>query len=90
MLETDTELMTWSIPPQCPSGKSFSCPTTPLPAHRKHYLEYEGEVSGNRGRVSHIDIGTYEQMSPESFMLHGALFAGTLTLNNGTMTFESR
>jgi hypothetical protein len=89
MLETDSELMTWSIPPQCSSGASFSCPATPLPPHRKHYLEYEGEVSGNRGKVSRIDTGTYEQTSPESFILHGTLFAGTLTLKNGTMMFES-
>jgi len=89
MLETDSELMTWSIPPQCSSGTSFSCPATPLPPHRKQYLEYEGEVSGNRGKVSRIDTGTYEQTSPESFILHGTLFAGTLTLKNGIMMFES-
>jgi len=45
-------------------------------------------VSGNRGKVSRIDTGTYEQTSPESFILHGTLFAGTLTLKNGTMMFE--
>jgi len=89
MLETESELVTWSIPPQSPSGISFSCPATQLSAHRKHYLDYEGEVSGNRGRVSRIDTGTYEQAAPESFILHGTLFAGTLTLKNGNMTFES-
>jgi hypothetical protein len=90
MLETESALTTWSIPPQCSSGNFFSCTATPLPPHRKEYLEYEGEVSGNRGTVSRIDAGTYEQLSPETFMLHGERFIGRLTLENGTMTFDSR
>ena len=80
MLEMDSALTTWSIPPQCSSGASFVCPATPLPAHRKHYLDYEGEISGNRGTVSRIDTGTYEQTSPETFMLYGTIFSGKLTL----------
>ena len=87
MLEADSELKTWSIPPQYPSGGSFSCPATPLPAHRKCYLDYEGKVSANRGKVSRIDAGYYEQTSPETFLLRGTQFAGTLTLEKETMTF---
>ena len=87
MLETDMALRTWSIPPQCPTGLAFACQAIALPEHRKHYLDYEGEVSGNRGTVSRIDAGTYEQLSPESFVLHGTNFTGKLTVENGTMTF---
>ena len=90
MLETDSALMTWSIPPQCSLGTSFVCPATGLPDHRKHYLDYVGEISGNRGVVSRIDAGTYEQTSPETFVLHGEHFTGNLTLANGVMTFEFR
>jgi len=89
MLETESTLSTWSIPPQCPSGMSFSCPATQLPTHRKHYLDYEGELTGNRGAVLRVDAGTYEQLSAETFQLHGKHFTGTLTLKNGTMRFES-
>jgi hypothetical protein len=89
MLESDSALMTWSIPPQCPSGTSFVCSAIQLPEHRKHYLDYEGEITGNRGVVSRVDAGTYEQMSPETFVLRGKHFTGKLTLNNGTMAFES-
>jgi hypothetical protein len=90
MLETDSALTTWSIPPQCPPGMSFVCTATPLPDHRKHYLDYEGEVSGNRGVVSRVDAGTYEQLSLETFILHGTHFNGKLTLKSSTMMFESR
>jgi hypothetical protein len=89
MLETDCDLRTWSIPPQSPSGASFICTATQLPAHRKHYLDYEGEVTGNRGTVFRIDTGTYEQRSPETFFIHGVHFIGTLTLENEIMKFVS-
>lgn len=29
----------------------------PIPPHRRHYLRYQGEVSGNRGRVRRVDAG---------------------------------
>jgi len=88
MLETDSALTTWSIPPQCLSGASFVCPAIRLPDHRKHYLDYEGEVSGNRGTVSRIESGTYEPLSPEMFILHGAHFSGKLMVHDETMMFE--
>jgi len=90
MLEADSALTTWSIPPQCPSGASFTCPAMRLPDHRKHYLDYEGEVTGNRGRVFRVESGVYEQSSPDTCILHGAHFTGKLTLKNEIMTFESR
>ncbi len=31
----------------------------PLSDHRRHYLTYEGPVSGNRGQVVRIEAGTY-------------------------------
>ena len=89
MLEIDSALMTWSIPPQCQSGLSFTCPVIRLPDHRKHYLDYEGAVTGNRGVVFRINAGTYEQLSPETFILHGTNFSGTLTIDDHIMIFES-
>jgi len=89
MLETDSALTTWSIPPQCLSGSSFVCQATPLPAHRKIYLDYEGEVAGNRGTVSRIDTGNYEPESFNTFLLHGKRFLGKLTLENDKMRFDA-
>jgi len=88
MLETDSALTTWSIPPQCLNGLPFVCPAIRLPDHRKHYLNYEGELTGNRGTVCQIDAGTYERLSPEMFMLRGTNFCGKLTVKDEMMTFE--
>ena len=88
MLETDSTLITWSIQPQSLTGSPFVCPATRLPDHRKHYLDYEGEITGNRGTVSRIDTGTYQQLSPETFILRGTHFVGKLTVENNQMRFE--
>ena len=39
--------------------------------HRRDYLEYEGEVSGDRGRVIRVAAGTYhrEKESPAGWQL---------------------
>ena len=94
MLEMGSALTTWSIPPQSLPGSPFVCPAIRLPDHRKHYLDYEGKVSGNRGTVSRIDAGTYEPLSPtmfllhEAFILHGTNFSGKLTVEDDRMIFE--
>ena len=63
MLEVGGTLWTWSLP----------CPPAALPAmaqqltdHRLDYLEYEGEISGGRGRVAIHDAGLYEWLGDES------------------------
>ena len=87
MLETDTILMTWSVSPQLPIGSSFVYPAMRLPDHRKRYLDYEGKISGSRGTVTRIDAGTYEQLSPDVYVLHGEHYSGTLTVEDGAMKF---
>jgi len=37
-----------------------TCEFKELEPHRRDYLEYEGEVSGNRGTVKRIERGSYE------------------------------
>ncbi len=34
-----------------------------LPAHRLHYLDYEGPLSGDRGTVRRVAAGTFELLS---------------------------
>ncbi len=41
----------------------------PLGDHRRDYLEYEGPVSGQRGRVTRIDAGSYQTLSESPQML---------------------
>jgi hypothetical protein len=83
MLEAGDVLRTWRLaaPPQ---------PGTPVVAeasfdHRLLYLDYEGPVSGNRGRVTPWDRGTYEEEEETTaplvvVRLHGKRLDGKVTL----------
>jgi hypothetical protein len=57
MLEAGDVLKTWRLaaPPQ--AGPAVDA--VPLPDHRHQYLDYEGPVSGNRGRVARWDAGEF-------------------------------
>jgi hypothetical protein len=57
MLERGDALRTWAIDEPVVAGVDL--PARALPDHRKVYLEYEGEVSGNRGTVRRVDEGVY-------------------------------
>ena len=57
MLESGDFLRTWAIDEPIVPGGIF--PARALGDHRKVYLEYEGEVGGNRGWVRRVDAGTY-------------------------------
>jgi hypothetical protein len=58
MLEAGDLLRTWrlAVPPQ--PGRTV--PATSLGSHRRLYLDYEGPVSGDRGRVVRWDAGTFQ------------------------------
>jgi DNA polymerase Ligase (LigD) len=57
MLESDDSLRTWAIDEPVVSGRDL--PARALGDHRMIYLEYEGEVAGNRGWVKRVEAGTY-------------------------------
>lgn len=50
-------LATWKIEEPLHAGTQYSFA---LPDHRVEYLQYEGEISGNRGKVRRIAHGVYE------------------------------
>jgi hypothetical protein len=52
-------LATWQVhvPPE---EWGAMVPAVRLPDHRRVYLEYEGEISGDRGHVTRVDEGTVE------------------------------
>jgi hypothetical protein len=56
-----------------------------LPNHRLHYLDYEGDVSGDRGHVRQTDAGVYdlveENASAIVVSLCGENLRGVLTLH---------
>ncbi|MBD3676612.1 MAG: hypothetical protein HUJ26_24130 [Planctomycetaceae bacterium] len=83
MLEDETSLLTWRLSEE--PNRTGSIPAEALPPHRKHYLDYEGPVSGNRGSVTRWDAGTYEvthQSEYElSIVLNGEKLHGPATLS---------
>jgi hypothetical protein len=58
MLEVDGGLRTWRLTTEPCAGEATYA--TPLSDHRLAYLDYEGPVSGNRGKVCRWDRGEYE------------------------------
>jgi len=63
MLESGDTLRTWRL--ESPPAPGQSIDATPLADHRRAYLDYEGEISGGRGRVSRWDQGEFEWLVDE-------------------------
>jgi hypothetical protein len=84
MLEQGDTLATWRLPSP-PTGP----PAAPLEAtrignHRKHYLDYEGPVSGGRGEVAQFDRGHYQAIERDDdrwlIEFDGAVLSGRFAL----------
>jgi hypothetical protein len=60
MLEEDagSDLATWRSD-EWPIHKPTKLQS--LQSHRREYLTYEGELSGNRGHVKRVEAGTYKR-----------------------------
>jgi hypothetical protein len=61
MLEVKNGLRAWRLL-KVP-GPGVAIPATILSLHRKLYLDYEGPISGDRGKVSRWDKGNYQIIS---------------------------
>ena len=62
MLESGDVLRTWRLaePPQ--PGRAVAA--EPIGDHRRAYLDYEGPIRGNRGRVKRWDGGSCDWETP--------------------------
>ncbi len=82
MLEQGEALATWAI--DAPIVDGVDLPARSLASHRRHYLDYEGPISGDRGTVRRVDRGTYEAVvwSPDRIVvqLQGETTQGTAEL----------
>jgi hypothetical protein len=58
MLEWDGKLRTWALP--CEPAQALDCQAERLADHRPRYLDYEGPIAGDRGRVTRWDEGLYK------------------------------
>jgi hypothetical protein len=82
MLEAGTVLQTWRLRSVPRSGmdiqaeKSFD--------HRLQYLDYEGPISGGRGKVIQWDAGSFELIEEKynrrCLRLHGRRLSGTVEI----------
>jgi hypothetical protein len=83
MLEVEQTLRTWAIDSPIQPGVELSARL--LADHRLAYLDYEGEISGGRGRVSRLDRGEYQTADWSDrcvrVELRGTHFRGRVTLN---------
>ena len=99
MLEHAGALWTWRLE-EMPGDISAEIAATRLPDHRIEYLDYEGPVSNNRGKVHRIDRGTYVNTAAEDsselnadvieIRIHGGHLQGTARLqstNSESWTF---
>src|SRR5947207_2640870 len=82
MLERDGALRTWAMEKMPAASDTIAAER--LPDHRLAYLDYEGEVKGERGHVSRVDAGTYDAVEETAtaivVRLHGERLRGILTL----------
>ena len=61
-LTPGSELSTWRVSRWPPLADDAF---TPLPEHRRVYLEYEGPVSANRGKVKRAAAGEFQIIRQE-------------------------
>ncbi|HMF18904.1 MAG TPA: DNA polymerase ligase N-terminal domain-containing protein [Gemmataceae bacterium] len=63
MLQAGETLRTWRLA-RAPIHPGDAIEATAIGDHRPMYLDYEGPVSGGRGKVGRWDHGTYEEEKP--------------------------
>ena len=61
MLEAGEKLRTWRLAEMPRPGCRMEA--TAIGDHRRMYLDYEGPVSGDRGRVTRWDLGTFDWLA---------------------------
>jgi len=83
MLEHRGALRTWALDRMPAAGQTARAER--LPDHRLAYLDYEGEVAGDRGRVTRHDAGEYEVVSDTEARLVVVIRGGKL---DGTLILE--
>jgi hypothetical protein len=82
MFEWGDRLRTWAADVEVRAGMTSA--VRRLADHRLAYLDYEGPVSGDRGRVRRVDRGTFRPLVWEeervSVRLKGSRYRGQLDL----------
>jgi hypothetical protein len=84
MLECNDILRTWALADEPQANCLIDAER--IADHRPAYLDFEGAVSGNRGKVIRWDAGTYDFERDENDLieirLHGRHLTGSVTLRH--------
>lgn len=84
MLEHGDALLTWQLAHEPVTPTSLPIPGRRIGDHRRAYLDYEGPVSGDRGRVRRVDAGLVTLEAVEAtrcvFCLEGGRLKGRFAL----------
>jgi hypothetical protein len=78
MIEQPDALATWQLAANPLNAAYESIPARRIQDHRKHYLKYEGDISGGRGSVTRVAEGTLE-IESSSEKLWRFKLAGTIS-----------
>lgn len=85
MLEHGDTLLTWQLLRKPKPADDKPIPALRIGNHRKHYLDYEGPVSGDRGHVTRIESGsvTLHDITDDcvTFALNGGWLVGLFVLS---------
>lgn len=84
MLDRGHALATWRLSRAPSADDPNPIPAQPIGDHRRDYLDFEGPVSGNRGRVDRHDAGTYRPITIQptrwEIEFHGSHLSGRYSL----------
>src|SRR5437868_4054398 len=85
LLEAGEVLRAWRLLEE--PGMERTVPAEANFEHRTMYLDYEGPLSGDRGRVTRWDVGTFEwvEVGPERVVveLRGEKISGRVWIERG-------
>ena len=85
MLEAGAALLTWRLPAPPAPGETLTAQR--IGDHRPAYLDYEGPIAGDRGRVRRWDAGVFAWVQQDDQQIIVELQGGRLT---GTLRLEWR
>lgn len=86
LLEVGEVLKSWRLHGEPRPGVTVVA--TPAPDHRKHYLDYEGQVGGGRGTVTRHAAGRYEgDIGGETWTVEWDAGSAELAVRDGQIGF---
>jgi hypothetical protein len=87
MLQAGDVLRTWRLSE--PPTPDHSVDAESIGNHRLMYLDYEGEVSGGRGKVKRIAGGTFDWIVDSTNRIEISMDRGRLVIAENKLDFQA-